>query len=254
MLDQRQTESIKKLVREAGALIMEVYQNKQMFEAVDIKADNSPLTLADKKSNELITHQLQSIFPEIPIISEEGKDIPYDQRKNYDTFWLVDPLDGTKEFIKRNGEFTVNIALMEKERPVEGFIFAPDLDLLYFTQNGKAYLEKGGQIEKLKVNQKKEGLVGVRSRSHGAPEEEALFTQYKVKDFISIGSSLKFCMIAEGKADIYYRHNPTMEWDTAAGQAIVEAAGGKVYRGTSEEPFTYNKEDLRNGGFLCVGF
>lgn len=243
------------ITRLAGQEIMKVYQKADFKGVVSYKADDSPLTIADEASNEVIMGKLKSLYPEIPIISEEGKDIPYTERKDYNTFWLVDPLDGTKEFINKNGQFTVNIALIKDKKPVAGFIYAPDLDTYYYGILGEgAFKIEQGKVSKIKVNNRDGERIAVRSKSHPSPEEEFVLDDYKVVDSISVGSSLKFCMVAEGKADVYYRHGPTMEWDTAAGQAILEAAGGSVLKNTGPEPFTYNKEDLLNSSFLGLGF
>jgi 3'(2'), 5'-bisphosphate nucleotidase len=166
----------------------------------------------------------------------------------------VDPLDGTKEFIKRNGEFTVNIALIDHNFPVAGVIFTPVTGITYYAQKGKgAYrLQRNAETRLRGPVGKEKDLVAARSRSHASPEEEEIFGQYGVSDYISVGSSLKFCMVAEGKADIYYRHGPTMEWDTAAGQAIVEETGCKMINIESKKPFSYNKSSLLNPGFLVV--
>ena len=243
-----------KTCKGAGDEILKVYNASEGIE-IDRKADNSPLTKADRAAHVYIMNALQSKFPDIPVISEEGKDIPYDKRKGYEVFWLVDPLDGTKEFINRNGEFTVNIALIKDGYPVEGFIYVPVKDTWYFTEGGKAYKKEEADTNQLNVNSKTNDLIAVRSKSHAAPEEEEVLARYPVTGSISVGSSLKFCMVAEGKADIYYRHGPTMEWDTGAGQAVVEAAGGKVFKGdgSGNERFPYNKESLLNGSFLCLG-
>jgi 3'(2'), 5'-bisphosphate nucleotidase len=247
-------EVIKSIAKKAGELILKVY-NKSFEDSIGYKTDRSPLTVADQISHDHIIDELRKLMPEIPIISEEGKDISYEERKEWPVFWLIDPLDGTKEFIKRNDQFTVNIALVEGNKPIFGLIYPPCLGRIYYTHNSKAYVEdREGNIEEIKVNNKKEKLIAVRSRSHAAPEEVELFRKYKVSDYVSKGSALKFCMIAEGEADIYYRFKPTMEWDTAAGQAIVEAAGGKVFDGLTDKPFTYNKPSLVNGSFLCTGF
>lgn len=244
------------IAKNAGRAILEIYHNPELSRTVESKTDDSPLTLADQASHEVIAEALQTYFPEIPVLSEEGKHMAYGERKDWGEFWLVDPLDGTKEFIKRNGQFTVNIALIENGYPVLGVIYAPVTDTLYAGKLGEcAFKQEGGSRHDLQVNNSSNGRVAVRSASHAAEEEETLLTKYDVQDTISVGSSLKFCMVAEGKADIYYRHGPTMEWDTAAGQAILEAAGGKVYVGQQEEErFYYNKEDLLNTSFLCLGF
>ena len=246
---------------EAGKEILNIYHNADFSEIVDFKADDSPLTSADKASHRLIMDQLTDKYPNIPVISEEGKDIDYKSRKDWEYFWLVDPLDGTKEFIKKNGQFTVNIALIHRHEPVVGVIYTPVTEELYLAaKDGYAEDMKAGAYKQelpknpkpIEVNSKKEKLVAVRSSSHASDEEEDLLAKYGVTESISRGSSLKFCMVAEGKADIYYRHGPTMEWDTAAGQVVVECAGGKVLQGTGPEPFAYNKEILRNGSFLVL--
>ncbi len=255
MIEQIPLAQLTAIAHDAGKAILAIYHDSNFSQVVDFKADDSPLTLADKASHEVIVDALAKLTPQIPIISEEGKDIAYDTRKDWEWFWLVDPLDGTKEFIKRNGEFTVNIALVHNHTPVLGIIYVPVKDVMYVgnaTQQ-QASKTEGGQTTALQVNRKTENLIAVRSRSHANEAEAALLEQHGVTDSISVGSSLKFCMVAEGKADIYYRHGPTMEWDTAAGQAIVTAAGGQVFANTGNEPFQYNKEVLLNGSFLVLG-
>ncbi len=198
---------------------------------------------------------LHSLKTGCPILSEEETHASYEQRKSWTTFWLVDPLDGTKEFINRNGEFTVNIALIENGKPTLGAIYVPVTNVMYWGNQEGAFIQRGdAAIEPLKVNNSTQNRIAVRSKSHASPEEDVVLKNYDVTDSISVGSSLKFCMVAEGKADVYYRHGPTMEWDIGAGQAILEAAGGKVFIETTENPFRYNKENLLNGSFLCVGF
>ena len=261
----------------AGNAINEVYRLEDF--AVEYKTDKSPLTIADQKSHEIITNALRGY--DIPILSEEGKDTPFAQRKNWRRFWIVDPLDGTKEFIKRNGEFTVNIALIENSTPVLGIIFVPDRNTLYFAgQNFGAHkLENGpfsellesrpdskektsalldqimGQSTRLPViDPQRASLTIVGSRSHKNAELEAYVEEKRKSfgdvEFISAGSSLKICLVAEGKADLYPRLGPTMEWDTAAGQAIAENAGAGVYQYDSQKPLIYNKEDLHNPWFI----
>ncbi len=261
MISKVSIATINDIAQAAGRAILEVYHHADFSQVVDFKDDHSPLTLADQAAHQIIAPALQEHYPTIPLISEEGKGVLYKDRQGWEYFWLVDPLDGTKEFIKRNGQFTVNIALIHRHRPVLGVIYTPVTEELYFaTQAGYASdLEAGGYkqipggaMETLRVRRSPEKRVAVRSSSHASEEEEQVLRQYGVTESISRGSSLKFCMIAEGKADIYYRHGPTMEWDTAAGQAIVEAAGGKMFQETSDRPFTYNKESLRNGSFLVV--
>ncbi|ELR70984.1 3'(2'),5'-bisphosphate nucleotidase [Fulvivirga imtechensis AK7] len=248
-------EELISLSRKAGEAILEVYNNVDLASEVDYKGDDSPLTHADKASHEVIMKGLKELYPNVPIISEEGAHIKYEDRKDYEYYWLVDPLDGTKEFINRNGQFTVNIALMHKNTPVAGFIYTPAHDSLYVGIKGKgAYKVEKGEKNELQVNNSTGNRIAVRSKSHASPEEDGVLKQYGVVNDISVGSSLKFCMVAEGKADIYYRHGPTMEWDTAAGQAVLESAGGKVLKGTGPEVFSYNKENLLNSSFLCLGF
>ncbi len=247
----------------AGKVIMEVYDSA--FE-VEYKDDKSPLTEADKRSNEIINSFL--IPTKIPIISEENKQIDFLERKNWENCWVVDPVDGTKEFIKRNGEFTVNIALITKGKPVLGVIYVPATKTLYAadTKNRVAFksvleshnssLEEVYKLaEKLKPNDTKYKLFRVvGSRSHMSQETLDYVAQLKNKgkevEIVSKGSSLKFCLVAEGKADVYPRFAPTMEWDTAAGQAICNAVGIKVISEETKESLSYNKENLLNPWFL----
>ena len=253
--------SLGEIAIEAGKAILDIYHHADFSQIVDFKADDSPLTTADKASHLVIMDRLSSKYPHIPIISEEGKNIAYATRKGWEYFWLVDPLDGTKEFIKRNGQFTVNIALVHQGKPVVGVIYTPVTEELYLAvKEGYAEDLKAGAYKQqlpanpvpIQVNDKKQNLIAVRSSSHASEEEEGLLNRYGVTESISKGSSLKFCMVAEGKADIYYRHGPTMEWDTAAGQAVVECAGGKVLQETGPHPFVYNKESLLNSSFLVL--
>ena len=239
----------------AGEAIMNVYNDNSLSQEVDYKSDNSPLTLADKASHNVIMAELEKIS-DYPILSEEAEEaVDYDVRSKWETYWCVDPLDGTKEFIKRNGEFTVNIALIKNGVPVQGVIFVPVTNTTYYGDQTEAIKIVDGKVEKLEVGNSSSNRIAVRSKSHAAEAEEEILARYDAHESISVGSSLKFCMVAEGKADIYYRHGPTMEWDTAAGQAVLEAAGGKVYHGqSSESPFRYNKVELLNSSFLCLGF
>jgi 3'(2'), 5'-bisphosphate nucleotidase len=251
---QLNTDILLDISRDAGVAILKIYNDLNLADQVDYKSDNSPLTLADQASHDVIMKGLRAHYPQIPILSEEGGNIPYEERKHMTYYWCVDPLDGTKEFINRNGEFTVNIALIHDRKPVAGFIYAPVLDTFYYSCNGEAWKITGGDKQPLKVNNSTGNRIAVRSKSHPSPEEEVVLDQYDVVNSISVGSSLKFCMVAEGKADVYYRFGPTMEWDTAAGQAVLEGAGGTVYRKTGPDRFTYNKENLLNGSFLGLGF
>lgn len=256
MLKNVDIEAIVRISKKAGQEILKIYHDSNFSQVVDYKSDDSPLTMADKAAHAVIASELEKLTPEIPIISEEGSDVAYEERKDYGYYWLVDPLDGTKEFIKRNGEFTVNIALIHKNTPVLGVIYVPVPDTTYYghVAEQKAYKQIGdAKPQQIEARQTEPPIVAVRSKSHAAPEEEAILNRYKATESISVGSSLKFCMVAEGKADIYYRHGPTMEWDTGAGHAVVEAAGGKVYEGTGPKNFGYNKESMLNGSFLCLG-
>nr|WP_246050157.1 3'(2'),5'-bisphosphate nucleotidase CysQ [Aquibacillus sediminis] len=249
----------------AGQEILDVYA--QDFD-VAFKEDDSPLTEADQRADQAIRTGLQAISADIPILSEEGRDIPYAERQDWDRFWLVDPLDGTKEFVKKNGEFTVNIALIEGNFPLMGAIYAPVLDVFYFGKVGDgAYkLEQASKVSITSEAQLKDKSIRlpekasssavniVASRSHMSNDTEAFIDRIKQKhekvEVVSAGSSLKFCLVAEGKATYYPRFAPTMEWDTGAGQAIVEASGGKVTRHDDGERFDYNRENLKNGWFL----
>ncbi|MFL5730541.1 MAG: 3'(2'),5'-bisphosphate nucleotidase CysQ [Cytophagaceae bacterium] len=245
-------EKINRIALLAGEKIMEIYNDADFSKVVDFKADHSPLTLADKASHNVIEEELFELGAGLPLLSEEGRTIEYDERRAWNTFWLVDPLDGTKEFIKRNGEFTVNIALIEQGTPVLGVIYAPATNKLYYAIKGQgAWKREGGNTIKIQTGKKENNWIAVGSRSHSAPEEQTVLSKYPVTDSVSIGSSLKFCLLAEGQADIYYRHGPTMEWDTGAGQAILEAAGGKMLDNQGNL-FVYNKQSLTNSSFLCL--
>lgn len=250
-LDDLTIEIVCKIAKQAGTVIMDIYGTDDF--AVEYKDDNSPITVADKASHEVIMAGLKKHFPEIPILSEEGADIPYEVRKGWRKFWLVDPLDGTKEFIKRNGEFTVNIALIENKIPIAGVVYVPAQDKLYWGIKGQgAWIQQGEkESEKIHVRQSnhEKGLTVVMSRSHPSPELEAYLKNVKVAEALPVGSSLKLCVVAEGKADLYPRLGPTMEWDTAAGHAVVVAAGGTV-KTPAGELLDYNKENLLNSYFV----
>jgi len=247
---------------DAGAAILEVYSSDEFN--VEIKGDDSPLTRADKNANDVINSYL--IKTPIPIISEENKQLEYSKRKNWDTCWIVDPLDGTKEFIKRNGEFTVNIALIENGNPVLGVIYVPVSRTLYFTSEdaSKAYkiivddtistdtiISKASEIKPQTETHSLVKIVG--SRSHLNEDTKSFISEIESEnqvEIVSKGSSLKFCLVAEGAANIYPRFAPTMEWDTAAGQAICQAVGVKVIDNNTKSPLLYNKENLLNPYFL----
>lgn len=249
-------EPLKKIALDAGKAILQIYENETDF-GIESKADHSPLTRADKASNEVICEGLAAISPDIPIISEENKQVAYDERKNYAYFWLVDPLDGTKEFIKRNGEFTVNIALVEGNRVVMGIVYTPVTNELAWATKGKgAWKEENGQPTQMDASSFRmtdTGLKIVCSRSHLNTDTQAFIDKLNEPEKVSKGSSLKFMLLANGEADIYPRLGPTMEWDTGAAQIILEEAGGKVLLADSEAPLLYNKESLLNPYFIASG-
>ena len=269
----------------AGAAILDVYQGDI---DVSYKEDKTPLTVADERAHTIIMNHLSvQHLKHIPILSEEGKHTPYDTRKKWEYFWLVDPLDGTKEFIKRRGEFTVNIALIHEHRPVLGIVFVPARGFLYFgaeglgsyklenaeivdqffndnegTRKGSASLESVVDLAKRLPldqpgNRSVSKLTVVGSRSHSTKSISDFVQTLKQKcgevEFIPAGSALKFGLIAEGSAHIYPRLSPTMEWDTAAGQCVVEQSGGAVLRPKEKTPLEYNKRELRNPDFICTG-
>lgn len=251
---------------DAGKSIMDIYTDPHADFGIERKADNSPLTRADRAANRLIMEAL-SVTP-FPILSEEGKHAPYEERKKWTALWVVDPLDGTKEFIKRNGEFTVNIALVHEGTPVLGVIYVPVRKELYFAadtvgayklENVDCYCqpsmdEMRSKAVRLPLAKGHQGVVVVASRSHQSEETtyyiETLRKKGQPVTLISSGSSLKICLVAEGTADIYPRFAPTMEWDTAAGHAIAKAAGCGVFHIDEKTPLTYNKADLLNPWFV----
>jgi len=241
------------IAHRAGAAIMEVYRSDDVGQTS--KTDNSPLTLADLAAHRIIVEELTRLTPEIPILSEEAADILYPVRSQWTRFWLVDPLDGTKEFIKRNGEFTVNIALIENGEPVMGVVYAPVLDVCYCGARGAgAFVQRGNtaaQPINVKPHTAGEPINVVASRSHSDARTEALLEQLGDHHCVSMGSSLKLCLVAEGTAHFYPRLGPTMEWDTAAAHAVVNAAGGIVCNMKGEE-LRYNKLDLHNPEFLVL--
>jgi 3'(2'), 5'-bisphosphate nucleotidase len=236
---------------EASKVILQVY-NSSDFQA-EAKGDNSPLTLADKKGHAVISVILDAT--EIPVLSEEGKSIPFTERKDWEYFWMVDPLDGTKEFIKRNGEFTVNIALIHRGKPILGVVAVPVTgDVFYASQGNGAFVKRGGKTERLSVRKPvsldHKSLRVVASRSHMNDETRQFIDQLVDPVLVSQGSSLKFMLLAEGKADVYPRYAPTMEWDTAAAHAVVNETGHKVLQFNSDSELVYNKENLLNPFFL----
>ncbi len=282
MPDNIDLDVIVDIAKKAGDVIMEIY-NKDF--QIDYKDDKSPLTEADTKSNEIICEALEKAYPKIPLLSEENKAEEYEVRKHWEYFWLIDPIDGTKEFIKKNGEFTVNIALIHKDTPVLGVVYAPALGDIYYAKKGSGAfkVKVDGQwsivdglknakrlpiIQHSTFNIRPEGsapgvqhsITIVASKSHLSSETQNLIdhltSNIQNPTFISKGSSLKLVMVAEGSADIYPRLAPTMEWDTAAADAIVRESGKMTYqydpepRTLNPEPLRYNKENLLNPWFI----
>ncbi len=225
----------------------------------ETKADNSPLTEADMAAHRLIVQQLGELTPDIPVLSEESTGITWAQRQQWQRYWLVDPLDGTKEFIKKNGEFTVNIALIENGEPVWGVVHAPAIGTTYAGGTAVGKTEKTDQHGTHTVNatQPPEGRAGWRimgSRSHQSDEFKAFVQEYEQPEIKSMGSSLKICLVAEGDADLYPRLGPTSEWDTAAAHALLLGAGGQLVDAETDQPLRYNqKESLLNPWFIAQG-
>ncbi|MDQ1244544.1 MAG: 3(2), 5-bisphosphate nucleotidase [Campylobacterota bacterium] len=264
MLDSINIEDIKNIALRAGEAVMQIYAKDF---SVEYKDDKSPLTEADKVANEIICSELSKLYPDTQIMSEENKQTEYEIRKNWEYYWCIDPIDGTKEFIKKNDEFTVNIALIHKDTPVLGVVYAPALDEIYYAKKGEGAFKEvlsdqysGLRIQKLPLktnNDHNKSISVVASKSHMSPETQdfidnlALSTEHLA--LVSKGSSLKLCMVATGEADIYPRLGPTMEWDTAAADAIVREAGKNVF--VYDENFSstikYNKQNLLNTWFVA---
>ena len=234
----------------AGKDILEIYESGDF--SVEAKADNSPLTLADKASHNRIVSFLEKTG--IPILSEEGVEIPYKNRKEWDYFWMIDPLDGTKEFIRKNGEFTVNIALIHSGCPILGVVYPPVLNQMYSAIQGNGAHLDGQKIQVTGKNLDQLNLRTVASRSHMSSETEDFLSRLKKPEIVSKGSSLKLLMVASGDADVYPRFGPTMEWDTAAAHIIVEEAGGQVVHTDLQNPVVYNKENLLNPFFIVLAY
>ena len=273
MLKDLEIERFKEILFEAGSLVMQIYV--QDF-SVEYKEDDSPLTQADLAANEFLCNKLQEIYPHIPIISEESAQTRYIQRKEWEYYWCIDPIDGTKEFVDKNGEFTINVALMQHNRPIFTLVYAPVFEDLYYAIKGEgAYKQNKAQTQPQKLSSKKEpneSCVAMVSRSrHSAITQEFIDALLGCKKNISnraVGSSLKFCMMAEGKGDIYPKFAQTMEWDTAAAHLILQESGGEIfiydanlsaceYFGEKVKGLgvlEYNKEDLENPHFIAVGW
>lgn len=263
MIEFVNLEDIKNIAKTAGDEISKIY--KKDF-TIEHKNDSSPLTEADKKSNEIICSSLEKLYPNIPILSEENKEVLYEDRKGWEYYWCIDPIDGTKEFIKKNDEFTVNIALIHKNIPVLGIVYAPAIDKMYSAKKGYgAYLND----KKLPLVKENDNFTVIASKSHLSDETQKfiddLKNTYSSLTISSKGSSLKLCMIADGSADIYPRIAPTMEWDTAAAHAIVLESGKNVYQyddnisalnyvkeNSKLKPLVYNKVNLLNPYFVVV--
>ena len=249
-------EIFRSLALTSGEVIMDVY-NSSTFEVL-LKSDDSPVTIADKKADEVISKGLKKYFPEVPVVTEE-------QVKSHDlsasVFFIVDPLDGTKEYIKRRGDFTVNIALVANGEPIRGIVYAPARQRLFYTdENGEAVEEmayfsvsKLGLIKKIKTaSSDNTALKVVASKSHRDKKTDEYISKYQCKELVSAGSSLKFCLIAAGEADLYPRFGPTMEWDTAAGHAVLSAAGGVVLQAKDNRPLKYGKQNYKNPFFIAA--
>ena len=245
---------IVKIAKVAGDAILEIYQASDDIK-VQSKSDDSPLTIADTTANNIICNGLQALSIQFPIISEENKQLAYAQRSNYEYCWMVDPLDGTKEFIKQNGEFTVNIALIHKNRSVLGVVHLPVNNETYWAaHNAGAHFSDGHTEKQLKApffTMKETGLTVVCSRSHLNQATQHFVDQLEQPNLLPRGSSLKFMALAAGSAQLYPRLAPTMEWDTAAAQIIVEEAGGSVINVETDRPLEYNKENLLNPHFIA---
>jgi len=256
MLDENLEDTLVQLVdisRRAGLAILEWYDGDM---GIIQKADDSPLTNADLASHKLINEDLTRLWPEIPVLSEESAVIPWETRQKWQQYWLVDPLDGTKEFINRNGEFTVNIALIRDHQPVMGVVHVPVTDISYYGALETGAWRQNGSMNAAVINVRRptaDPAVIVGSRSHANPELASQLDKLGPHELTSMGSSLKFCRVAEGLADFYPRLGPTSEWDTAAAQAVVEAAGGKVVK-IDGSPLAYNCKDVYlNPHFFVFG-
>jgi len=251
--NQYTLEDIIRLSVSAGNSIMEVYNTD--FDVVQ-KSDNSPVTAADMAAHHVIVNGLNKLTPDIPVLSEESAKIPFEERTLWQRYWLVDPLDGTREFVKRNGEFTVNIALIDNHESVLGVVYAPVTGDLYYAERGNGAYKKSPDSEPTKISSRKKEAqctIIAGSRSHRGDSLTLFLKNIGEHEVIPMGSSLKSCLVAEGRADIYPRLGPTSEWDTAAAQCVVEEAGGLLTT-TDMKPMRYNtKDSLLNPHFLVIG-
>lgn len=245
-------QQIIQLAEQAGDAILEVYQRDITAQGIHAKHDDSPLTDADLAAQQIISARLHQLTPDIPVLSEEAAATPWPERQHWQRFWLVDPLDGTKEFIKRNGEFTVNIALIEQGKPVLGVVHAPVMEKTWAALKGEgALVQHQGEQYRIHASKPQPGEVVkvVGSRSHPSPELAGYLEQFKQYEMVPVGSSLKFCLVAEGEAHVYPRFGPTMQWDTGAGHIVAEEAGATVaFDGLDDVP--YHREQLLNPNFL----
>ncbi len=245
---------VREAVAEAGKAVMAVYDDPAATEVI-AKDDKSPLTQADLAANRILVEHLKALAPDIPVLSEESEQAPWSERRHWNELWVVDPLDGTREFIKRNGEFTVNVALVRDHRPVLGVVYAPALDRWYFASSEDGVWRQDEDRDPVAIEtvhkQYDRPWQVVGSRSHMTREVEDFVARLGAAEFVAMGSSLKLCLVADGAADIYPRLGPTCEWDTCAAQAVVEAAGGKVVNAETGESLTYNaREELLNPWFI----
>ena len=249
MLKKIDLESIVDIAQRAGDVIMQIYKKDFLIEYKD---DKSPLTEADTQANEIICNALIELYPSIPIMSEENKQTEYAIRKSWEYYWCIDPIDGTKEFIKKNDEFTVNIALIHKNTPVLGVVYAPAIDEMYKAKRGEGAFKNNQKLPLFTNKTPEKKLFVVASKSHLSEETQNFIDALQTEKIeqISKGSSLKLCMIAEGTADVYPRLAPTMEWDTAAADAVVRESGKMTYQFDRQEPMLYNKENLLNPWFI----
>lgn len=246
-------EALINIAYQAGDVIMQYYQQVEELE-VEQKSNQTPLTIADTQAHHLIYNALKTITPDIPVLSEEGREIDFAERQLWNKYWLVDPLDGTKEFISQSDEFSVNIALIENHKPVLSVVYAPALNTLYYADAGQAFKVNGtGAPIPIHVAPKSKTLRIAISRHHQGEKLKSILAKLDDYELVLMGSALKICIVAEAKADIYMRLGPTSEWDTAAGQYVLECAGGKLID-LQGQVFRYNqKESLRNPSFLAVG-
>ena len=260
MHDYPDIKKVCEIALQAGEKVLSIYHKDY---EISLKEDRSPLTEADLLSNEVIIAALKKLTPDVPILSEESKMVSYEIRKSWEHFWLVDPIDGTKDFIKKTGDFTINIALVHTDlatgvgRPVLGVVYAPAHGRLYFGDENGAFITEEGQTRKISPRTPNDVAHVVASRFHLSPETQEfvdnLKKEFKEVELVETGSSLKLCLVAEGRADFYPRFGPTMEWDTAAAHAVVIFSGADIKQAPSGEELVYNKENLLNPWFIVQG-